>query len=110
MSQVTHSAVIGIDRVASSLTPLPLRYGGRRKRQKPSPELLPPAEAHVCSFLLFRNDLAHLKTTGAEDNLIRPNTGETPTVPRNREPSAAVELGGKWSSGPLEALSLLPMS
>lgn len=105
MSQATLSP--GIDEVVSPLTPLPLRYGGRCKRQRTNVELLLPTEAHRCSFLLFRDDPPFLKTAGAKDDLIRPNTGKTSTVSRDRD--TAGEIGGKWSSGPLQALSFLPM-
>lgn len=92
--------------VASPLSPLPLGYGGRCRRQRTNMEPLLPAEARVCSFLLFRNDPPYLRTTGAKDDLTRPNTGKASTMSRDRD--TGVEIGGKWSPGPLEALSFLP--
>lgn len=63
----------------------------------------------MCAFFLFfRNDPPYLKTAGAKDGSIRPNTGKTSTIPRDR--NTAVEIDGKWSSGPLESLSFLPVS
>lgn len=62
----------------------------------------------MCSFLFFRNDPPYLKTTGAKDGSIRSDTGKTSTVSRDR--NTAVEIDGKWASGPLESLSFLPVS